>query len=131
MECARHNHLFIEQDGIDHLQHRSGWCKVCAAGAKQLDNFGSTITRALHNLLDALSRNQLRNRHSCYRTHTGKWHHSISVSTQYICLYITHRYIEFLCDKGAEPRRIQYTGHTNHTVTWETADMVSKLGHSI
>src|SRR6266700_1450285 len=51
--------------------------------------------------------------------------------TQYICLNITHRDIEFLGNKGAETRSIQNSGHTDYALAWETTRVISKLGHSI
>src|SRR5258708_37461680 len=51
--------------------------------------------------------------------------------TQYIGLHVAHGYIQLLRNKRAEACSIQHTGHAYHAITWETANVVSKLSHRI
>ena len=56
LDRARHNHFFVEQNRVHHLQHRGRGREVRATRSQELHDFGPAIAGTLYNLLDALRR---------------------------------------------------------------------------
>jgi hypothetical protein len=51
---AREQALAVEEDRLDHLDHRGGWGVERRPAAQQLDHLGPAVPGALHDLLEPL-----------------------------------------------------------------------------
>src|ERR1035438_1217233 len=96
-----------------------------------LYDLGASVASALHDAIKRGLVHQLRDRNARDCRIAGKRDHGVAVPSENECVHVLDADLEFLRDKSAETRRVEHSGHPNHTLAWEPADLISGLRHGI
>src|SRR5258706_6399707 len=97
----------VEQDGVDHLRRGGAGRVEGAAGLEQVDDLGAAVAGALHDLLQAVARDQLLDADAGHRGEAGERHHGVAAAAADGGLPVEHPGLELLRDGGAGDRGVQ------------------------
>src|SRR6476620_7722028 len=107
MNGAGQDLFLVFENGFHHLRGRSGWSVISAASLQIFHDLGAAIARALDDGVKPVFRNQLCDRDTRDGGVSRQRDHSVTMAAEHERRNVLHTYVQFLCDKSAEARRVK------------------------
>src|SRR5690349_61596 len=128
---AGHDHLLVEDDRVNHLEHGGGRSVVRAALLEQVDDLGAAVAGALDDLGKAVGGDELGQGDASDGGEAGEGDHGVAVAAEHERLHVTHGDVELLGDEGAEAGSVEHTRLAHDALPGEAADLQGELGHGV
>ena len=93
---------------------------VRASGLEVGDDFGAALASALDKGVDAILREQLRERDPAHASVARERHHRVPVAAQYQRLDVAHAHVQLECNEGAVASRVEHSGHADDAARAES-----------
>src|SRR5918992_341895 len=132
LEVRRHREhaLLVQQDGVDHLRAR-GPRGVPGRGAEQLDDLAAADGRPLHQRLEPLLRDELRQRDSAHGCRRDDRHHLVAVAAEHERLHVLDGRACLPRDERPEARRVEDAGLAEDALLRQSGSRLRPRAHGV